>query len=196
MILIRDVLAGLLAAVLLASAAKLAGALRHYRRQRERTRNSERALGRTIVAEIPAAQGDLLLFSEDDVRFYYGDHPIDKDLIAAVRLLVNGEPVTVRISNRSDRRAAAGGGDEASARNPASTGADGFARERWDVAIDTLADPTIVACGSIREGVSQELARAVFAAVAREIDRRDIDRRENDRRDDDPRRPRSAVTGR
>ena len=43
-----------------------------FRRRRIRARDSERALGRTVIAEIPA-DDDLRLFSEDAVRFYYGD---------------------------------------------------------------------------------------------------------------------------
>jgi hypothetical protein len=50
---------------------------------------------------------------------------------------------------------------------------EGIARDRWDVAIETLAGTTLVECGAIRERVSQELARAVFDAVKRELERRD-----------------------
>jgi hypothetical protein len=41
------------------------------------------------------------------------------------------------------------------------------------VAIETVTGTVLVECGAIRERVSQELARAVFAAVMREIERRD-----------------------
>ena len=50
---------------------------------------------------------------------------------------------------------------------------DGIARDRWDVAIETVRGTILIECGAIRERVSQELARAVFAAVMREIERRD-----------------------
>ena len=85
----RDAFAGMVAIVLLLVAASLATTLRVYRRQRQHARDSERGLGRTIIAEIPTEE-DLVLFSEDDKRFYYGERGIDKDLIAAVRLLING----------------------------------------------------------------------------------------------------------
>ena len=39
--------------------------------------------------------------------------------------------------------------------------------------IETLAGTTLVECGAIRERVSQELARAVFDAVKRELERPD-----------------------
>jgi hypothetical protein len=161
----RDVFAGLLAIALLFAAASLSTTLQRYRRRRARARDSERALGRTIVAEIPAA-ADLVLFSEDDVRFHYGDRSIDKDLIAAVRLLVNGAPIAVQTSSRYPQaaRPTEGGVED----QP-----DGIARDRWDVEIDTISDRVIVECGAIRERVSQELARAVFDAVKRELQRRD-----------------------
>src|SRR5205814_6351411 len=96
---VRDAVAGLVAVFLILSALSLATALQTYRRRRQRARDSERALGRTIVAEIPAAN-DLILFSQDGVRFYYGDTSIDKDLIVAVRVLINGSPIAAYVSRR------------------------------------------------------------------------------------------------
>jgi hypothetical protein len=146
-------------------AARLATTLAHYRRQRQRARDSERALGRTLVAEIPG-EADLVLFSEDDVRFYYGDRPIDKDLIVAARVLINGAPIAAYVSRRH----------AAAERRQPTTFEDrpeGIARDRWDVAIESVNGTMLVECGAIRERVSQELARAVFDAVKREMERRD-----------------------
>jgi hypothetical protein len=160
----RDVIAGAIALALLVVAASLATTLRMYRGRRQRLRDSERALGRTIVAEIPAAD-ELVLFSEDSKRFYYGERSIDKDLIAAVRVLINGAPIAACVSRQAARTAA-----------PATSFEDrpeGIARDRWDVAIEGVAGTTLVACGAIRERVSQELARAVFDAVKRDLERRD-----------------------
>jgi hypothetical protein len=161
----RDAVAGLVAVLLLFLAASLATTLQYYRRQRQRARDAEHALGRSLVAEIPG-DDDLVLFSEDDVRFYYGDRAIDKDLIVAVRVLINGAPIAASVSRRY-----------AAAEQPPPTQfidqPDGIARDRWDVAIEAVSGTTLVACGAIRERVSQELARAIFDAVAREIDRRD-----------------------
>src|SRR5262245_22927622 len=101
----RDLVAGLVALLLLFVAAGLATTLRAYRRRRQRARDSERALGRTVVSELPTAD-DLVLFSEDSKRFYYGDRPIDKDLIVAVRVLINGAPIAAYVSKRHVAEAA------------------------------------------------------------------------------------------
>ena len=161
----RDLIAGVVALALLVVAASLATTLTSYRRRRQRTRDTEGALGRTIIAEIPAAD-DLVLFTEDPHRFYYGEHSIDKDLITAVRVLINGAPIAAYVSTRaaSHARAQATHFED----RP-----DGIARDRWDVAIEAVKGTTLVECGAIRERVSQELARAVFDAVKRDLERRD-----------------------
>jgi hypothetical protein len=160
----RDVIAGAIALALLLVAASLATTLKLYRGRRGRLRDSERALGRTIVAEIPAGD-DLVLFSEDQKRFYYGDRSIDKDLITAVRVLINGAPIAAHVSRR---RVATDAQPTAFEDRP-----DGIARDRWDVAIEAATGTTLVQCGAIRERVSQELARAVFDAVKRALERLD-----------------------
>jgi hypothetical protein len=50
---------------------------------------------------------------------------------------------------------------------------EGIARDRWDVAIEQPDGVLLVECGAIRERVSQELARAVFDAVKRDMEQRD-----------------------
>jgi hypothetical protein len=161
----RDLIAALLALVLLFVALTLATRLQAYRRTRQRARDSERALGRTIVAELPAADA-LVLFSEDRVRFYYGERSIDKDLITAVRVLINGAPIASAVS----RRHARGPRPEPTAFEDRP---EGIARDRWDVAIETETGVVLVECGAIRERVSQELARTIFDAVKLEIENRD-----------------------
>ena len=173
----RDLIAGAIAVALLVVAASLATTLQMFRRRRQRARDSERALGRTLIAEIPAAD-DLILFSEDSTRFYYGDRSIDKDLIAAVRVLINGAPIAACVSRRSpkDRPTSLRAAERDRGAGAAAVIDDrpeGIARDRWDVAIETVAGTTLVECGAIRERVSQELARAVFDAVKRELERRD-----------------------
>jgi hypothetical protein len=162
----RDLVAALVALLLLLVAASLATTLKTYRRRRQRSRDSEAALGRTIIAEIPG-DADLRLFSEDRVRFYYGDQSIDKDLIAAVRVLINGAPIAAYESTRHGM---------AAARQATSFDdrPEGIARDRWDVAIEMQTGSILVECGAIRERVSQELARTVFDAVKRELERRDV----------------------
>jgi hypothetical protein len=162
---IRDVFAFVIAVALLFVAARLATTLRYYRQARQRARDSERALGRAVIVEIPG-EDDLVLFSEDDARFYYGERSIDKDLIVATRVLINGAPIAAVVSSRL-----AG----AEARHPTSFDdrPDGIARDRWDVAIEAIGGTTLVECGAIRERVSQELAQTVFDAVRRDVERRD-----------------------
>jgi hypothetical protein len=161
----RDVIAGIVALVLLGAAASLATALQGFRRRRERARDSERALGRSIIAELPDRDG-LVLVSEDAVRFYYGDRSIDKDLIVAVRVLINGAPIAAYVSRRHAHEAAR----QATSFDDRP---EGIARDRWDVAIETMADTTLVECGAIRERISQELARRIFDRIKGELEDRD-----------------------
>ena len=160
----RDLVAGILALLLLVVAASLATTLQYYRRRRRRAHDSERAMGRTIIAELPTAD-ELVLFSEDAKRFYYGERSIDKDLIAAVRVLINGTPIAAMLSTHHVREAA---------RQPThfDDRPEGIARDRWDVAIETITATVLVECGAIRERVSQELARSVFDAVKRDVEQR------------------------
>jgi hypothetical protein len=160
----RDLIAGLVALGLLLVAASLATTLHFYRRRRQRFRDSELAQGRTIIAEIPASD-DLALFAEDDTHFHYGGQAIDKDTVTAVRVLINGSPIAAAVSRR------------ATSNHPTSVTTfedrpEGIARDRWDVAIETTSGVILIECGAIRERVSQELARAVFDAVKRDIERR------------------------
>jgi len=161
----RDAVAAVVALLLLLLAVSLASTLTYYRRRRQRARDAERALGRAVIVEIPG-EDDLVLFSEDRVRFYYGDRPIDKDLVMAVRVLINGAPIAACISARHAQRAD---------RQPTSfeDRPEGIARDRWDVAIEAVNGTTLVTCGAIRERVSQELARTAFEAVKRDLERRD-----------------------
>jgi hypothetical protein len=182
----RDVVAGLAAVVLLVVAASLGTTLRAYRRRRQDARDLEGALGRSIIIEIPGAN-DLVLFTEDASRFYYGERSIDKHRILAVTVLINGAPIA---ESRREPAADEGNPDQPDPSHPSHSshssrssrsvqGAraavviddrpDGIARDRWDVAIETDTDMTLIECGAIRERVSQELARAVFDAVKREL---------------------------
>jgi ribosomal protein S9 len=161
----RDVIAAVVAIALLLAAARMATSLRGYRQRRVRLRDSERALGRTIIAEIPAGD-DLVLVSEDQVRFHYAEQSVDKDLIVAVRVLVNGSPIAAYISPRHTG---------AAMRQPTSFDdhPEGIARDRWDVAVEAVGGTTLIECGAIRERVSQELARRIFDAIRKDLERRD-----------------------
>ena len=151
----RDLVAGLVAVGLLGAAASLATTLRGYRRRRERARDSERALGRSIIAEVPDRRRSRARHRRRCTRFYYGERSIDKDLITAVRVLINGSPIASYVSRRYAREGAL----QATSFEDRP---EGIARDRWDVAIETVTGTTLVECGAIRERVSQELARTIF----------------------------------
>jgi len=153
----RDLIAGLVAAALGFVALSLLTALHFYRKRRRRARESEIDRGRTIIVELPTGP-ELTLFTEDAEHFYYGAHAIAKGEIAAVRVLINGSPIVAVVSPRwpaSDRRQPTSFDDRP----------EGIARDRWDVAIETLSGTVLVECGAIRERISQELARKIFDAV-------------------------------
>ena len=161
----RDAFAAIVAVVLLVVAASLGTTLTAFRRRRLRARDSERALGRVVLAEIPA-DDDLRLFSEDAVRFHYGDASVDKDLIVAVRVLINGSPIASSVSRRHAT---------STPLQPTrfEDRPEGIARDRWDVAVETVVGTTLIECGAIRERVSQELARTVFDAIKKDLEERD-----------------------
>jgi hypothetical protein len=165
MITFRDLIAALVAIALVLGALSLATTLTVFRKRRRRTRDAERAQGRRIIAEIPA-DDDLRLFTEDERQFHYGTQAVDKDRIAAVRVLINGAPIAAYVAKRFATAAAL---------HPTSfeDRPEGIARDRWDVAIEQPDGVLLVECGAIRERVSQELARAVFDAVRRELERLD-----------------------
>src|SRR5499427_3150473 len=153
----RDLVAAGVALLLLIVAASLGTTLTVYRKRRRQNRERERSLGRTVIAEIPA-EDDLVLFTEDEQQFHYGSQSVDKDAIAAVRVLINGAPIAACVSTRH----AAGAPIQPTSFEDRP---EGIARDRWDVAIERTDGTTLVACGAIRERISQELARAVFEAV-------------------------------
>jgi hypothetical protein len=160
----RDFVAGIIAVALLLLALSLATTLHVFRRRRIRAREAEYERGRRVIAEIPAAD-DLVLFSEDAEAFHYGSQVIRKDSIAAARVLINGIPIAAVVSKAYKDTAAL---------HPTSfeDRPEGIARDRWDVALETIAGTVLVECGAIRERVSQELARAVFDAVKLSVEER------------------------
>ena len=153
----RDLVAWLAAGGLAFFALSLLTTLHFYRQRHARARAAEIERGRTIIVELPT-DPELTLFTEDAEHFYYGTQAIEKDVIMAVRVLINGSPIAAHVSPRWQ-----------SVQNvqPASfeDRPEGIARDRWDVAIETVNGSVLVECGAIRERVSQELARKIFDAV-------------------------------
>lgn len=170
----RDAVAALVAAALIFFALSLLTSLHFYRKRHRRAREDELARGRTIIVELPT-DPELTLFTEDADHFYYGRTPIDKHDITAVRVLINGSPIAAFVS---PQWAAGGESPAPDAGHPGTAfedAAEGILRDRWDVAIETAnADQgtIVVACGAVRERVSQELARKVFDAVKADLEHR------------------------
>src|SRR5262245_38106156 len=132
----RDLVAGLVAAVLVFAALSLLTTLHFYRRRHERARDAEAERGRTILVELPT-DPELTFVSEDAEHFYYGDRPIAKNEIVAGSVLINGSPIASVASPRwqSSRRP-----------EPASfeDRPEGIARDRWDVSIETLTGSILI----------------------------------------------------
>jgi cbb3-type cytochrome oxidase subunit 3 len=153
----RDVVAAGVAVALVFAALSLLTTLHVYRKRHRQARDEEAARGRTIIVELPT-DPELTLVTEDAGHFYYGDAPIDKNAIMAVRVLINGSPIAACLSPRWS-----------STEHLPPTSFDdrpeGIARDRWDVAIETVDGAVLIECGAVRERVSQELARKIFDAV-------------------------------
>jgi hypothetical protein len=160
----REVVAAILAVLLLLVALALAGTLHLHRKRRLEARRRAVARGRRVVAELPIG-ADLTLFTEDDERFYLGDRAIGKRNLHTVRVLINGATIAAYSSTRFP----------ASPSVPVSIEdrPEGIERDRWDVVIETTEEAVVVECGALRERVSQELARKIYDAVRRDIERRD-----------------------
>jgi hypothetical protein len=158
----RDFVAALAAAALIFVALSLLTTLHVYRKRHSKAREDETSRGRAIIVELPTDPA-LTLFTEDAEHFYYGATSIDKREIVAVRVLINGSPIAAFVSSRWP--ATANREPTAFEDHP-----DGIARDRWDVAIETVNGTTLVECGAIRERVSQELARKIFDAVKKDLE--------------------------
>jgi hypothetical protein len=147
-----------IAAVLLLLAAlwalfRFAMALRWSKVVREGSRTAEESRGRKVVAEIPLPD-ELLLFLEDDAGFYWGGSQARKSEILGGRMLLNGGVI--------------GSFARPGAALPDPPPAEEYeGRERWDVLVYCAGRTEAVPCGSLREGVSREIAGRVFEAVRR-----------------------------
>jgi hypothetical protein len=146
------ILAGIGLLVLVWVLLRYALALRYAKIARERSRAEEESRGRRVVAEIPADEG-LALFTEDQDRFYWAGREVRKREIAGVRMLVNGAAA-----------ATAARPGAALPDPPAAESSEG--RERWEVVL-YLRDggAALVRCGSLREGISRDIAARVYEAA-------------------------------
>ena len=150
-----QVLAAVLLAAFLFSMFRYAMALRASKVARQSWREAEESRGRRVVAEIPGAGDGVTLFAEDDDGFYWaGQRAARRDVVGA-RLRLNGGILAAWT--------------RPGVRLPEPATPEEFeGRERWDVVL-YLADgeTRLVECGTLREGVSREIATRVFEAVKR-----------------------------
>jgi hypothetical protein len=150
---IFELLAGIVLAGTLFAAFRFAMGLRWARLTRERALSEELERGRRLVAEVPTPSGEIELFLEDESGFYWAGAELGKRDLLGARLLLNGAVM------RECRR-------PGSELPEASTPEEYEGRERWEVAAYRPGgDTTLIACGSLREGVSREAARDVFEAL-------------------------------
>jgi hypothetical protein len=147
------VVAGILFVMIVWGFFRLAMGLRWAKIEREDHRRDEEARGRRVVAEIPLSEGELLMLLEDADAFHWGTRSVAKADIVGGRLLLNGGII--------GEFAASGTSLPAPARAEEYEG-----RERWDVRIYRRdAEPVEIPCGTLREGVSREIAGRAFDAV-------------------------------
>jgi len=131
---------------------RFAMSLRFAKLSREEARRAEEARGRRVVAEIPLPDG-IQFFVEEGEAFHWGAHAVRKEAIVGTRLLLNGG-----ILGAASR--------EGAILPPPPAPEEYEGRERWDVLV-YLSDGLVrtIHCGTLREGVSREIAGAVFGAV-------------------------------
>ena len=145
-----QVVAAVLLAAFLFSMFRYAMALRASKVARQSWREAEEARGRRVVAEIPGADDAVTLFAEDGEGFYWGRERVARREIAGARLRLNfgilaswSRPGVVL---------------------PEPVAPEEFeGRERWDVVLYLEGGGTrVVECGTLREGVSREIATRIF----------------------------------
>jgi hypothetical protein len=135
---------------------RLAMGLRWAKLERDRARRQEEESGRRVVAELPLPEG-VVLVVEDAGRITWGGIGVLKQDLLGARLLLNSAVVGT-VSRPG------------AALPPPPEAEPDEGKERWEV-VFYLRDGSwrAVGCGSVREGVSRDAARAVLDAVRREV---------------------------
>jgi hypothetical protein len=132
---------------------RFAMGLRWAKVSREDARAAEQARGRRMVAEIPLSDDEIVFFVEDEAGFYWGGRQVRKRDVRGARLLLNGA-VMAGVSRDGERLPEPSASEEYEG------------RERWEVLLFMDAGRTErIACGTLREGVSREIAGRVFEAA-------------------------------
>jgi hypothetical protein len=135
---------------------RLAMGLRASAVAREADRSAEEARGRRVVTEVPNHGGEVFLFLETSEAFEWLGLRLAKAELLGCRLLLNGG-----VMGTAARPGAA-------LPDPG-TPEEYEGRERWDVRLYSSQGLADVPCGTLREGVSRDAARAVFDSVRRSL---------------------------
>jgi hypothetical protein len=132
---------------------RLAMDLRWAKLEREAAHRAQEERGRRVVAELPLPSGALELLVEDKTTFQWGGEAVVKAELRGARLLMNQ-----RVLSECARQGAA---------LPSAAPFDeGDGRERWEVALYLDGDRwSIIPCGTLREGVSREIAGRAYEAA-------------------------------
>ncbi len=132
---------------------RLAMGLRFAKVSREEARAAEEGSGRMVVAELPLSDAEVVFLVEDADAFRWGRAHVTKRDIGGARLMVNGAVL-------QEFRAP---GESLPAPEPPE---EYEGRERWEVRVFRRGGgATAIPCGTLREGISREIAGRVFAAV-------------------------------
>ena len=132
---------------------RFAMGLRWAKVSREDARAAEQARGRRLVAEIPLSDDEIVFFVEDEAGFYWGGRQARKRDIRGARLLLNGAVMA----------SFAGDGERLPEPAPPEEYEGG---ERWEIAVYLRGGREArIACGTLREGVSREIAGRIFEAI-------------------------------
>ncbi len=132
---------------------RLAMGLRFAKVSREEARAAEERSGRKVVAELPLSDAEVVFLVEDPDAFRWGSTSIAKTEVRGARLMVNGA-VLQEFSLMGERLPAPEAPEEYEG------------RERWEVRVFRGNAPaTAIPCGTLREGISREIAGRVFEAV-------------------------------
>jgi hypothetical protein len=139
---------------------RFAMGLRWAKVSREDARAAEQSRGRRVVAEIPLSDDEIVFFVEDEAGFYWGGRQARKRDIQGARLLLNGA-VMASLSRDGERL-------------PETTPPEEYeGREKWEIALYLRGGrEERVACGTLREGVSREIAGRTFEAIRSAVGQR------------------------
>jgi hypothetical protein len=128
--------------------------LRFAKRSRERARLAQEQEGRRVIAEIPL-DDDVVFFIEDAASFSWGTQSAARADVIGSRLLLNGGVMATWARPGASLP-----------EPPAAEAYEGG--ERWDVMLyERDGAGRAVPCGTLREGVSREIASKVFEAIRR-----------------------------